>query len=82
MAVGEGPLLVAQRVLPKVFKDFLLAMGKKAGKLWGRAVFNCPDIERLKHSAQNLLNYDGNPIVLPDDAFVFLMEEGMVFFIS
>lgn len=66
--------------LPQIYEHILLTMGKEAGKLWERAVFTYPELETLKQSAQKLLNFDRNPIELPHDAFVFNMEEGIVFY--
>lgn len=67
--------------LPKMYEDFLLAMGKNAGKLWKHGGgYTYPDIERFKEQAKRLLKVDRDPIVLPDDAFVFVIHEGMIFY--
>jgi hypothetical protein len=66
--------------LPKTYKEFLVTMGKNAGKLWYPAVASGDNLGNFKQGAQNLLDIDGNPFELPADAFVFFMQEGLIFY--
>ena len=56
----------AQNVIriPKLYEDFLLAMGKDAGKLWEHGgAYTYPEIEQFKEWAKHLLKTDRDPIV-------------------
>ena len=65
--------------LPEVYRDWLLAMGRGAGDyLKGSDAFY-PEILVIREWADELLAEDGRPIVLPSDAFVFLMHQGYQF---
>lgn len=66
--------------LPAVYKEFLLWMGHRAGKLLrGSACFyEC--ILAIQQGAIKLLEENGNPEVLPEDALVFCMHQGYLFY--
>lgn len=66
--------------LPTIYKQFLLTVGKNAGNLWYRTGYTCDILGELKADAIRLLARDGNPIILPEDAFVFHMQEGIIFY--
>lgn len=66
--------------LPSIYIDFLLTVGKSSGNLWKRAHYKGVDLTRIKASLLNLLIAHKNPIILPDDAFVFFSEDRIVFY--
>ena len=65
--------------LPRIYREFLLAMGRGAGRFFrGTDVFS-PAVLELRQWAEELLEECGRPCALPDDAFVFLMHQGYQF---
>ena len=65
--------------LPRVYREFLLAMGRGAGRfLRGTDVFY-PTVLELRQWAEELLEECGRPFALPEDAFVFLTHQGYQF---
>lgn len=75
-------LMAKQRVnkLPRIYRAFLATFGKGAGKLWSGSAYTYEDLKELKTQANNLLKINGNPITLPIDAFVFHMQDGIIFY--
>lgn len=65
----------AQRInqLPDIYCEFLEVLGQGAGALFADSEAFYPDLLDLKENANWLLDDDGNPFVLADDVFVFLM---------
>lgn len=66
--------------LPDSYKEFLRAIGRNASRLWLATEYTYDELIRLKDDALKLLEQNGNPIALPDDAFVFHMIEGLMFY--
>ncbi len=65
--------------LPGMYRAFLLAMGRGAGRfLAGTHVFY-PTVLELRQWAEELLRECGQPFALPGDAFVFLDHQGYQF---
>jgi hypothetical protein len=67
--------------LPQSYRDFLHAMGHRAGEFFGD---NIEDIyyDRvfgLRERAEEVLEDNDEPFRLPEDAFVFAMHEGYIF---
>ncbi len=62
--------------LPQVYREFLLAMGRGAGRFFrGTDVFY-PTVFELRQWAEELLEECRQPFALAGDAFVFLMHQG------
>ena len=62
--------------LPQVYREFLLAMGRGAGRFFrGTDVFY-PTVFELRQWAEELLEECRQPFALAGDAFVFLMHRG------
>lgn len=77
----EEVLALEQRLnlsLPEAYKEFLLWMGHGSPVLKGTNCFY-EDLPNLLNWALELLDEDGFPKKLPDDAFIFLMHQGYYF---
>ncbi len=66
--------------LPAVYKEFLLWMGHRAGKLLRGEDCFYESIRAIQQGAVELLEENGNPEVLPEDALVFCMHQGYHFY--
>ena|SRR6266436_6798109 len=66
--------------LPAVYKEFLLWMGHRAGKLLRGSACFYESILAIQQWAVELLEENGNPEVLPEDALVFCMHQGYHFY--
>jgi hypothetical protein len=70
--------LVGDR-LPDKYRNFLLASGHQAGKLFqGTSIF-FHDLKDLKREAENLLLENNESYTLPENSFVFSMHQGYEF---
>jgi hypothetical protein len=65
--------------LPKAYREFLIIMGKKAGKLFMGSNYYYSEVFKLRQSALELLEFNKFTIPLPENAFVFLMHQGYQF---
>lgn len=65
--------------LPMDYRQFLLAMGKKAGRFMQGTDFFYPEILSLKKEAIDLLIENEEDFSLPEEAFVFSMHQGYEF---
>ena len=65
--------------LPGAYREFLLWMGKDAGRLFRGTDCLYEILPKLKAWAIELLAENGLSDLLPDDAFVFLMHQGYQF---
>lgn len=66
--------------LPVAYKEFLLWGGiSSGGFLEGSNCFYDDTLLELREGAKELLNRDEFPEPLPEDAFVFLMHQGYIF---
>jgi hypothetical protein len=65
---------------PAVYREFLLAIGVAAGNFLIGTDFLYPELLDLRDAAKNLLRSDGSEFQLADDAWVFEMHQGYVFF--
>lgn len=71
---------LAQNIeLPQIYKEFLLKMGKGAGRFYRGSSFFYPDILSLKSSAKELLQENNVSFDIPENAFVFFMHQGYQF---
>lgn len=66
--------------LPAAYKEFLLWMGHRAGKLLRGEDCFYEYILANQKGAVELLEENGNPEVLPEDALVFCMHQGYHFY--
>ncbi len=66
--------------LPAAYQEFLLWMGHRAGKLLRGEDCFYEYILGNQKGAVELLEENGNPEVLPEDALVFCMHQGYVFY--
>lgn len=57
--------------IPLLYKQFLLLMGRKGGRLQSVLDLFYPTLLELKKLASDSLEFDGSPFQLPSDAFVF-----------
>ena len=77
VAAAEARLGVA---FPKVFRAYLLGMGRKRGQLFcGSDVAALEELERYKDDAMVLLRESGVDVSLPAAAVVFLAHQGYTF---
>jgi hypothetical protein len=66
--------------LPDAYRDFLLTMGRGAGKLFEGSHFTYEHLFKLREWAEELMVEAKAEFDLPDDAFVFMMHQGYDFF--
>ena len=68
--------------LPKSYKDFLFAFGKRSGYFSGDIAISYQFLFDRKEKALKILRYDNSDIKLPIDAFVFntFRDEGFSYF--
>lgn len=64
--------------LPAAYREFLLWMGKDGGGLLGSAQFYYPDVLELRDEAQEILQGSAATVALPDDAFVFCIQQSVL----
>ncbi|MDK2127018.1 SMI1/KNR4 family protein [Parachitinimonas caeni] len=64
---------------PLQYREFLLAIGKRAGRLFQGTDIFLPAISGLKDEAINLLEENEEDFNLPKEAFVFSMHQGYEF---
>lgn len=74
-------VMQAQNVewLPRFYMSFLRTVGKQTGNLWQGTHFTYPHLLTLKERAIQILNVDDNSIILPEEAFIFQMQDGAKF---
>ena len=65
--------------LPKAYREFLLAIGRRAGKLFQGTDILFPALDGVRDAAIHLLHENGETFRLPSDAFVFSMHQGYEF---
>lgn len=65
--------------LPMAYKEFLLWMGKDAGPILRGSNCFYSDLFQLNHWANRLLDENGLPDRVPENAFVFFMHQGYQF---
>ena len=66
--------------LPRLYRELLLEIGYYAGnRLFQGEDYTCTDLLWLKEVALKLLAGIREPFELPEDAFVFLMHQGCIF---
>lgn len=65
--------------LPLQYREFLLGVGKGAGKFFHGTDIFLPALNGLKEEAVNLLKENEEDFSLPKDAFVFSMHQGYEF---
>lgn len=65
--------------LPEAYKEFLLWMGKSAGRVLQGSDCFFKHLPYLKEWAVELLEENNFPNTLPEDAFVFFMHQGYQF---
>lgn len=63
------------QTLPAAYREFLLLMGRKAGGLFWGTNWLYEDLELMQEDAVELMRHDKFPVILPPDAFVFLMHQ-------
>ena len=63
------------QTLPAAYREFLLLMGRRTGGLLGGTSWLYDDLEVIQEDAVELLRRDRFPVILPPDAFVFLMHQ-------
>jgi hypothetical protein len=63
------------RALPAAYREFLLLMGQRTGGLLGGTNWLYEDLEVSQDDAVELMRRDRFPVLLPSDAFVFLMHQ-------
>lgn len=67
------------QTLPVAYQEFLLLMGRRAGGLLKGTNWLYEDLEFIQEDALDLMRRDRFPVLLPPDAFVFLMHHGYQF---
>src|ERR1051326_8785008 len=67
------------RALPAAYREVRLLMGQRTGGLLGGTSWLYEDLEFIQDDALDLMRRDRFPVLLPPDAFVFLMHEGYQF---
>jgi len=65
--------------LPQIYKEFLLACGHKAGKLFKGSNVFYKDLFDLTEDGRDILSSDNSPFKLPRKAFVFSIHQGYEF---
>src|SRR5215472_15285228 len=65
--------------LPETYVEWLKAMGRGAGKFLEGSDAFFPTLLELREGAEELLAENKSELVLPQDAFVFLMHQGYQF---
>lgn len=72
---------IAQRVeyLPEIYRQFLLHMGRGAGRLFQGLDYTYSDLLDIKEAAIEFGAEDDPPFELPEDAFVFRSDQGVQF---
>lgn len=65
--------------LPKVYREFLLKMGKSAGSFLQGTDFLFKDLRRLREQAEILLSDTASPLKLNESDFVFAVHQGYQF---
>ena len=65
--------------LPRMYREFLLVMGRRAGDFYRGADLFFPLVLELREWAEELLTEDGSQTSLPQESFVFLMDQGYQF---
>ncbi|MBE9161631.1 MULTISPECIES: SMI1/KNR4 family protein [Microcoleaceae] len=65
--------------LPLAYQEFLLSMGRSAGKFLRGSDCFLNHLPQLQEWAVELLNENNFPESLADDAFIFLMHQGYQF---
>ncbi len=65
--------------LPSSYVDFLLAVGHGAGKLFLGSDWTYDYLYKITTFAKLLLQENGNPFYLPEQAFPFLIHQGYQF---
>lgn len=68
-----------QVALPRQYREFLFAAGRAAPGFFTGTDFFGRVLYDLREGAIELLEENGNPFALPDDAFVFTMHQGYQF---
>lgn len=63
------------QTLPDAYREFLLLMGRRTGGLLGGTNWLYEDLEIMQEDAVELMRHDKFPVILPPDAFVFLMHQ-------
>jgi hypothetical protein len=62
--------------LPALYEQFLLAMGESPGDLFIGFDLSLHWLENFKNDANECLRENGLPTQLPEDAFVFMSQQG------
>ena len=65
--------------VPKMYRDFLLTMGRGAGKFYQGTDCFYPRLLEVREYALELLEEDDTDFSFPQDAFVFLVHQGYQF---
>jgi len=68
-----------KKALPLAYKDYLLKIGRGAGRFFQGTDIFYPGVKDLKNEAIELLEENEEKFGLPDDAFVFSMHQGYEF---
>ncbi len=66
--------------LPAAYKEFLLWMGHRAGGLFFDAHCHYWDLEHNQIVAAQMLQENNFPVSLPQDAFVFYIDQATIFY--
>ena len=66
--------------LPLSYKQYLMAMGRKSGKMFMGSDILFPELLVLKAYATELLKEDDSLDILTDNTFVFLCHQGYTFY--
>ena len=65
--------------LPQSYRQFLQSMGKFLAPMWAGSFFTYPAVLGLREVAFDLLQENGEPFVLAQDALVFWSHQGYMF---
>jgi hypothetical protein len=68
------------RPLPQAYREFLFWMGRWGGGFWIGSDCFYGDLKDIQEWARDLLQENGFPGMLPDDAFVVWMHQGYQFY--
>jgi hypothetical protein len=66
--------------IPEIYYQFLLELGRGAGKLFRGSDYSYKYLPHLREDAKILFSEHKPPLLLPDDAFVFFGHQGYIYY--